>query len=151
MPCRRASLCVVSIAFSLVVGGGCPGADILIPGLNSVQVKVIIDTRFLVGPNIRFNDDAGIWASLIPAERLSTDLIAPGEVAVFRFDCDELGLISSDGAEQVLLLVDDYVADEAKILEGDDAYDCGDLIRLRFVGDAEDFGVIVSVNGRIVD
>jgi len=137
--------------FSLAVAGGCPGADILISGLNSVQVELVNDTGFPVAPNIRFDDDPGVWASLWPAESLSTGLIQPDDpVLVLNFDCDELGLIFSDGAEQVHLL-EDYVADNSRILERGDEYDCGDVIRFRFVGDGVDFGVIVSVNGRIVD
>ena len=104
-----------------------------------------------VTPNIRYDDDAGFLASLLPADTLHTGLIESGETAVYTFDCDELGLVLSDEAEQVVLLFSDYVADASDILERGDDYDCGDNIRFRFVGNAVDFGVIVSVNGRIVD
>jgi hypothetical protein len=119
--------------------------------VNTVQVEVINDTSFAVDPNIRYDDDSGFWASLVPADSLDAGLIDPGETASFRFDCDELGLIFSDEAEQVLGFFDIYVADASDILERDDEYDCGDLIRFRFIGNGVDFGVIVSVNGRIVD
>jgi hypothetical protein len=148
---RCIALSAALIAFSLVVAGGCPGVGTLLPGLNIIQVELINDTGFPVDPNIRFDDDAGFLASLAPSENLSTGLIQPDDpVLVFNFDCDELGLIFSDGAEQVHLF-EDYVADESRILERDDEYECGDVIRFRFVGDGLDFGVIVSVNGRIVD
>ncbi|MFQ5805938.1 MAG: hypothetical protein ACE5I3_05760 [Phycisphaerae bacterium] len=151
MACRHVSLRVVPSALSLLLVGGCPEAGWLIPGLNTVEVELINDTGFPVDPNIRFDDDSGFFARLAPAERLSTGLIEPGQAAAFRFDCDELGLIFSDEAEQVLPLFADYVADATEILERDEEYDCGDLIRFRFVGNAEDFGVVVSVNGRVVD
>ena len=151
MRSRCILLPVASSALSLALMGGCPGADILISGLNTVEVELINDTSFPVDPNIRFDDDSGWLASLVPAESLSTGLIYPDDpVIVYDFDCDELGLIFSDGAEQVHWF-EDYVADDSRILERDDEYDCGDVIRFRFVGDGVDFGVIVSVNGRIVD
>jgi hypothetical protein len=138
--------------YLLLVTGGCPEAGILLPSLNTIQVELINDTSFPVDPNIRFDDDSGFWARLAPAESLSTGLVYPDDpVIVFDFDCDELGLIFSDGAEQVIPLLDDYVADDSRILERGDEYDCGDVVRFRFVGDGVDFGVITSVNGRIVD
>lgn len=142
---------IVLIALSLVLAGGCPDANILLTALNTVEVRLINDTSFPVDPNIRYDDDDGWLASLFPAGHLSTGLIGPGDSATFPFDCDELGLIFSDEAEQVIPLVGDYVAEPSKTLERDDEYDCGDVIRFRFVGNAGDFGVVVSVNGRIVD
>jgi hypothetical protein len=151
MPLRCVSLFTVLAALSMALGGGCPGADILLTSLNTVQVELINDTGFPVDPNIRFDDDSGFWASLVPAEHLEVSRIESGEGEVLQFDCDELGLIFSDEAVQLRVLFDDYVADSTKILERGDDYDCGDVIRFRFVGDGPDFGVIVSINGRIVD
>ncbi len=152
MPYRCIPLSVVLVGLSLAVAGGCPAAGILLSGLDIVQVELINDTGFPVDPNIRFDDDPGFWASLAPAEHLSTGLIQPDDpVIVYDFDCDELGLIFSEGAEQVLPLLEDYVADDTRILERGDEFDCGDVIRFRFVGDGVDFGVVVSVNGRVVD
>jgi hypothetical protein len=150
MPRRASLLLIPLIVPSSLLVGGCPDAARLIPGLNTIEVEIVNDTGFPVAPNIRFDDDSGFLARLAPAERLSTGLIEPGEVAVFTFDCDELGLVFSDDAEQLLSYWDVFVADDSGILERDEEYDCGDLIRFRFVGEAEDFGVITSVNGRIV-
>jgi hypothetical protein len=145
-------VCVVaSIALPALICGGCADVVGLLPGLNTVQVELINDTSFPVDANIRFDDDSGFWASLAPADSLDAGLIEPGEIASFTFDCDELGLILSDEAEQVVSFFDVFVADSTDILERDEEYDCGDVVRFRFVGDTYDFGVIVSVNGRIVD
>ena len=135
---------------ALVVSGGCPEAAQLIPGFDTVRVELINDTNLPVDANIRYDDDSGFWASLVPADSLEAGLLEPGETASFRFDCDELGLVYSAEAEQVLSFYDVYVADATDILEREEDYDCGDVIRFRFVGDTYDFGVIVSVNGRIV-
>jgi len=147
--------CLVRSVFLLAallspLTGGCADIIGVLPGLDAVEVELVNDTSFPVAPDIRFDDDSGFWARLAPAEELSTGVLEPGEAASFWFDCDELGLILSDEAEQLLPL-ELFVAEASRVLERDEDYDCGDLIRFRFVGDGEDFGVIVSVNGQIVD
>jgi hypothetical protein len=149
---RRSKLLPVAlIALAGVLLSGCPEVAQLIPSLNIVQVELINDTNYVVDANIRFDDDAGWLAGWFPAEDLNAGLLDAGESAQFNFDCDELGLILSDEAEQLGPFLITYVADATRILERDDEYECGDVIRFRFVGDGDDFGVIVSVNGRIVD
>jgi hypothetical protein len=130
---------------------GCPEASRFIPALNTVWVQLVNDTSFPVDPSIRFDDDSNWLASLAPAESLDTGLLQSGESMEFDFDCDELGLILSDGAEQTAFFFLSYVADDTRTLKRGDEYDCGDVIEFRFVGDTEDFGVVVSVNGRVVD
>ena len=149
---RRSKLLpALLVTFAGVVLAGCPEAAQLIPLLNSVQVELINDTGYSVDPNISFDDDAGWLAGWFPAETLNTGLLDSGDSATFNFDCDELGLILSDEAEQLGPFFTTYVADATRILEREDDYDCGAVIRFRFVGDGDDFGVIVSVNGRVVD
>ncbi len=149
------SLPLVGLAVVLALNaGGCAGLEglgRLIPGFNTVTVEVVNDTGFAVDPNIRFDDDAGFFAGLLPADTLDTGLIPPGEARSYTFDCDELGLIVSDEAEQVIPLFGTYTADKTANIERGEEFDCGDVIRFRFVGDGVDFGVIVSVNGKIVD
>lgn len=147
---RTSSVVLLVLPWTLLTG--CPITSLPLPGADTIQVELVNDTEFAVQPNIRFDDDSGFFARLAPSERLSTGLIQGGEVLTnVRFDCDELGLIFSDGAEQVIPLFDDYVADSTRILERDEDFDCGDVIEFRFVGEGIDFGVIVSVNGRVVD
>lgn len=148
---RRNLLLTLLVALPGLLLAGCPEAARLIPALNTVWVELVNDTSFPVDPNIRFDDDEGWLASLFPAESLDAGLLESGQSMEFDFDCDELGLIFSDGAEQTAFFFLSYVADDTRILERGDEYDCGDLIEFRFVGDAEEFGVIVSVNGRVVD
>lgn len=139
------------LAAAGLVSGGCPDLSAFVPGMNTVTVEIVNDTEFAVDPNIKFDNDSGFFASLVPADSLDTGLIEAGEIATYEFDCDELGLIRSQDPEQVTVLFGDYVGDSSDTLEREKEYDCGDVIRFRFVGNAEDFGVIVSVNGRIVD
>lgn len=145
----RRLIAIALMTVSAVLAGGCPEIGGLIPGLTTVTVEVVNDTTFSVDPNIRYDDDPGFLAGLFPADTLNTGLIGAGATMTFTFDCDKLGTIFSDEAEQVTLLFGDYIADATDRLEREEDFDCGDVIRFRFFGDALDFGVIVSVNGRI--
>ncbi len=148
---------VLFVVASLAVGG-CEAISLnldelglTIQGLTTVTVELVNDTRYDVDPYIRFDDDEGFLAQLFPADDLATGLLEPGDVLVFEFACDELGLIFSDGAEQLGVFDVIAEADESAILQRDDDFDCGDLIRFRFIGDFEQFGVLVSVNDVVVD
>ena len=148
---------VLFVVAGLAVGG-CDGINLDleglgldIRGLTTVTVELVNDTGFDVDPYIRFDDDEGFLAQLFPADDLATGLLEPGDVLVFEFVCDELGLIFSDGAEQLGLFGVIAQADESAILQRDDDFDCGDLVRFRFIGDFEQFGVLVSVNNAVVD
>ena len=143
-------LAIAVAGVSTVLLGGCPEIGAIIPGFNTVTVEIVNDTSFSVDPNIRYDNDSGLLAGLFPADTLDTGLIASGDAFSYTFDCDELGTIFSDEAEQVTLFAD-YVADATDRMEREEEFDCGDVIRYRFVGDGIDFGVIVSINGRIVD
>jgi hypothetical protein len=148
---RRKNVRPILLMGLACLASGCLEGVQLLPGLNSVRLELVNDTGFPVDPDIRYDDDPGFWAGLFPAEELSTGLIEPGETVTFNFDCDALGSVFSDEAEQVIPILGDYGADSTRVLQREDEYDCGDLIRFRFVGYADDFGVIVSVNGRVVD
>lgn len=143
------------IAGALLLGCALPGlvscADLGLGGLIS-DVEVVIEnlTSFDVQPNIRFDNDSDALAALFPADSLDTGLVAPGEVLEVRFDCDDLGLIFADEPEQVALFADVFGA-SSSVIRRDDEFDCGDQVVFTFVGNGSDFGVIVSVNGRVVD
>lgn len=156
-PTIRPFVGVLFVVASLAVGG-CDGINLdlgelglEIRGLTTVTVELVNDTGFDVDPYIRFDDDEGILAQIWPADDLATGLLEPGDVLVFEFACDELGLIFSDGAEQLGLFGVIAQADESTILQRDDDFDCGDLVRFRFIGEFEQFGVLVSVNNVVVD
>jgi len=120
------------------------------PLFDTVTVIITNDTDFDVDPHIVFDDDTGFFARNFPSEDLAVGLLEPGESRVFHFDCDRLGVIFSDEAEQ---FVGDVVfeIDETSALEREQQFYCGDLIEFQFVGNAEDFGAIVGVNGLVVD
>jgi hypothetical protein len=120
------------------------------PLFDTVTVIISNDTDFDVDPHIVFDDDTGFFARNFPSEELSVGLLEPGESRVFHFDCDQLGVIFSDEAEQ---FVGDMVIeiDETSALEREKEFFCGDLIEFQFVGNLDDFGAIVTVNGLVVD
>lgn len=145
------SLAALAGAALLSAGGGCPNLTVVVGLLDTITVELVNDTDFSVDPNIRFDDDPGLLAGLFPSEKLSTGLLAPGETATFSFDCDKLGTIFSDDPEQVIPLLDDVTGDSSSRLERGEEFECGDVIQFRFVGNGDDFGVVTSVNGRVVD
>ena len=104
-----------------------------------------------MAPFIVFDEDSGLLGSLFPSESLATGLLAPDEILVFQFECDVLGVIFSDEAEQILSDEEVAVAVASERLHKEDDFDCGDLISYVFIGEGVDFGVVTSVNGRVVD
>lgn len=154
MSCRRSPF-IVCLTASLAAAplgavSGCIPPGEIFAAIQSIRVEIVNDTSFPVDPNIRYDDDAGFFAGLFPAQTLDTGLVAPGAIVAYTFDCDELGLIFSDEAEQIVPLIGDYILDATDLIERDDEFECGDQIRFRFVGDGLDLGVVISVNGRVV-
>jgi len=129
------------------------GGQIIIPGATVVVVEVFNDTGFEVEPRIYFDEDANWFASLFPSEELATGTLAPGDLVRFNFACDRLGLIVSRLAGQFLPGDDVPIGQAAstRVLRRDRDYDCGDTIGFHFVGSGASFGVVVSVNDRVVD
>lgn len=157
MPSQRFLALAAALALPLCLAG-CPGftielpdGSIFIPGFGTVVVEVFNDTDFDVDPRIRFDDDTNFLAGWFPSEELATGRLQPGEVLRYTIDCDELGLILSDEARQYFLGLELAEAESSRTLTRDDDFDCGDTIRFHFIGRDESFGVIVSVNGVVVD
>ena len=147
----------VVFLFPLLLLGGCPpltfdlaDGSLTISGSGVITVELINDTDFDVDPRIVFDDDSGFLARMFPSDLLDTGLLAPGEVLAFDFECDELGLILSDEPDQFVggVIYRDF---PSAILERGDEFDCGDLIQFQFLGNADSFGVILAVNGFVVD
>ncbi len=141
----RAIPLLASVAI-LALAHGC--GVIVLP--NQVRVEVFNDTDFDVDPGIRFDADTGLLDQIFGLDELDTGTLRPGEVVSFLFDCDELGLIGSFGARQ---FIDDVEveADDSEVLERERDFDCGQVIRFQFVGEGDTFGVLISVNGQVVD
>ena len=152
---RTRSQLVLLATLAAVPGlGGCSDLlDLLpgIPGLNTIVVRVVNDTAFEVDPRIRFSEDTGFFAGLFGGQDLATGTLLPGDVLTYDFDCDALGLIRSESAGQ--FLGDETIgqADVSRTLEFDENFDCGDILTFTFLGEGPTFGVVVSVNGRVVD
>lgn len=140
-------------------GGGCPGVSIelpgggnvFVPGIGTVVVRLFNDTDFDVYPDIRFDDDSGFFAGLLPSETLATGTLAPGEILSFTIDCDKLGLIRADSPVQYLDFGFVAESDGSRTLERGDDYNCGAIIEFRFIGTGSSFGVVVSINNVVVD
>lgn len=161
MRLRFTQILVVSLPIALL--GGCPGVSIDLPGggqislpgisSNVVYVEVWNDTDFEVAPRVYFDDADGFWEQLISSsEELATGTLRSGELpSAFPIDCDRVNIIYSDSAGQFFLTETIGQAGRTRVLEKDDDFDCGDTIRFRYVGEGDGFGVIVSVNGSVVD
>jgi len=157
----RHGIALAVILIPLASMGGCPGITVSLPdgGLvtipnplaQTVTVEVFNDTDFEVDPRIRFDDDTGFPATWFPSEELATGILRSGESIQYTIDCDELGLIFSDSAGQFLFNDTIGQADQTRVLERDDEYDCGDVILFRFIGSGDGFGTIVAINGVVVD
>lgn len=130
-----------------VLLGGCPQ----ISGLfNTVTVEVFNDTDFDVAPRVRYDDDTNWLAALAPSEELAPSILEPGELITYNMNCDDVGVIFSDTAGQFWFNATIGQAGVTRKLTRDDEFDCGDTIQFHFVGRDDSFGVIVSVNGRVV-
>ncbi len=156
-PARRPLILLMAV--TVLSAAGCPGVTIelpggggiFVPGIGTVVVRVFNDTDFEVDPDIRFDDDSGFFAGLFPSETLATGTLAPGEVLTFTIDCDRIGLVRSDSPLQYLDFGLVAESDGSATFERGDDFDCGAVIEFRFIGTGRSFGVIVSINGVVVD
>jgi hypothetical protein len=145
-----------AIGFGVILSGlaGAPAGcgtrigDLIFRGLT---VELYNDTDFEVDPGILYDDDAGFFAGLLPAERLDTGRLRPYQTLVFRLRCSEVGTLLSNDAEQFLDFGRTAEADDSPTLQRDEHYECGDVIRFRFEGEGSTFRVVASVNDRVID
>ncbi|MFH1749020.1 MAG: hypothetical protein ABIG44_18465 [Planctomycetota bacterium] len=138
------------LGFSVLLSGGCPVNLGELLGLNVITLEIINDTDYDIDPYIVFDDDSDFLAGWFPSEELSTGVLAPGEVLTYTFDCDQLGLVQADEPEQYVGFFV-YTADSTSTIAQGDEYECGDLVQFQFLGNADSFGVLVAVNGVVVD
>lgn len=141
--------------------GGCPngiGSIIsdLVGDLTGVTVEIVNDSGWTIEPDIRYSEDDGDFAAFIAGlfggDELSVPLMAPGADATYNFNCDSLGVIYSGQTVQYGLLGFELgEADASDILVRGDDYSCGDTITFTYVGSGDSFGVVVSINGQVVD
>lgn len=143
---------MVLVACALTTAGGCPsGLDGFgLPLADTVRLELVNTSSFDVAPNIVFGRDPGFFSRLTGGNLLATGLIAPGETLVFNMACEELGYVFSNQAEQIGPVGDSAFAGDSRVLERQEEFECGDVVRFLFIGNGADFGVAVSVNGRIV-
>jgi hypothetical protein len=141
----------------LLLSGGCPGFTITgpggsftLPGIGVVTIEVVNDTPYDVEPEIVFDDDPGLFAGLVPSEDLAVGTLRPGEARRLNIDCDQIGLVRSEEARQFVGPFR-YTAPDSATLERDDEFDCGDVIQFQYIGEGDSFGVVVAVNGIVVD
>lgn len=130
---------------------GCPAA--LTP-LTQITIEVLNHTDFEVDPRLFVDDQSDVdvfLSGLDSADRVATGNLSPGEELTVRFDCDDLGLIVSDRAEQRLAGLPIGEAARSAILERGVDFRCGSTIRFTFIGSFVSFDLVVSVNGLIVD
>lgn len=141
----RAAAWILTGVMPLMMAGSC---QFVLP--IGLIVEVVNDTDYDVDPNIKFDDDTGFFAGLFPSDELQTGILAPGESVSFNFRCSELGSIGADDPRQFVGPAE-FEGQDTDILRRNEDFDCTSLIRFRFVGNADQFDVIVSVDGRVVD
>ncbi len=145
MPRTRVSWVILGIAV-LASAGGCPPGGSLFGG---VTVQVVNDTDFPIEGDVRYDDEDDFFSSLFGGDTAPTGLLDSGEVFELSFDCDSIAVVATADVQQ-FDDVFDSVADDSGSVSAEDDFDCGDVIRFRFVGEGPSFGVIVSVNGRVI-
>ncbi|MCH8806087.1 MAG: hypothetical protein IH986_08360 [Planctomycetes bacterium] len=149
-----ATLGIILLTGTLLIGG-CPGSNFLFAGLTDVRVEIFNDTDFLIVPDIRFGDDDGdvtaFFTGLFGGDKLATGSLNSGEFIEFTFACDELGLVFAKESEQRLFNEVIGESDQTDGIQRGEEFECGDRIQFRFIGSFEDFDVLVTVNGRVVD
>ena len=150
MSIRNFAIVVAAAALTLPASSGCNSVTTLLSG-NVVTVEVVNDTPFDVDPRLVTSEESGFFGGLFGNDSdLATGIVAPGDAISLDLDCDSFATIFCDAAEQ--LDGNDLVGavQPTKRFEIDQDFECGDVIRFRFVGSESSFGVQVSVNGAIV-
>ncbi|TWT45647.1 hypothetical protein RAS1_20750 [Phycisphaerae bacterium RAS1] len=147
---RSTAAAALGLIALVALPAGCPDGGIFLPIGNVVRVIIVNSSALNVLPDIRFDNDTSFLAGLFPSERLTTGTLLPAERFNRLIDCEQLGSIFSNDSEQDVggVLV---TADESRVLERDNDFSCGDTIEFMFIGEGDTFGVVVSVNGVVVD
>jgi hypothetical protein len=149
--------CPAEFTISLPDGeGGTTDITIPVPGILSrtLTVQVVNDTSYNVVPRIRFHNNTGFWDQLFgSSEELATGELAPGEFLEFPLDCERVAAIWSQDAGQFVDWDPIPIGQAAttRVLEREEDFDCGDTVQFQFIGDGPTFGVVVAVNGLVVD
>lgn len=145
---RYACLAGLTAGLSLLLTAGCP---LNLPGVTDVTVRVFNDTDFPVDPHIRYAADTSVVDVDSGTLELATGTLDPGETKTFHFTCNDLGLVFSRNAEQFLLLGVTAEAGNSALLTRNTDYSCGAVLMFRFTGEGNDFAVVSSVNGHVVN
>jgi len=128
-----------------------PGGDLVIPAPGTVVVEVFDDTDFEIDPRIHFTHGDNWFTGIFTGEDLATGTLNPGDLSRYTMDCDEVGQIQSQDAGQFDGPDTIGQADSSRTLQRGADFECGDVIQFHFIGSYESFGVVVSVNGVVVD
>ena len=145
---------------ALLLGiGGCDAALNVLDSVDNlvngdILVLFINNSDGTVRPDIEFTENTDALNTLITTfvggQSLNIPDLAAGEYVQFQFACDKLGAIFSDQSE-LRTILGNVDADPSALLIRDEDFSCGDEIRFEFFGDRNSFGVLVTVNGRIVN
>lgn len=151
-PIIRRGLFVTVLAAAMLATGGCPLDVFLPPAVNddTLFVDIVNDTDETVVPNLVFDESTSFLAQLFPGQTLDIAPLAPGEVVEVDFACDRVGVIQLAEPFQIFPDFDAVAPSTSAFIRGED-YECGDLIEFIFQGNDLDFGVIVVVNGQVIE
>jgi len=122
-------------------------------GHDTVDIELVNFTDYDVDPRIFIHPDDDVsFDELFREENML--LVEPpllaDELAVFTFDCDDVGTVASDFAWLLLSPTEAVESDNGPVLfKGLDFY-CGDTVSFIFIDDGVDFFTRVEVNGQFL-
>lgn len=128
---------LAGIAMLATVMGGCPQRA---PDNRNVIVRVENNTNFDVDPGIQFG------RSTSSLSNLDTDVLTPGEFAEFEISCTDAQRLTATEPTQ-LGDTADFVLDSLPFFRQGSDFACEEEVVFEFVGDEDDFDVIVTANG----
>ena len=140
------SACVTAV----VLLCGCDVVESLweVVGPNTVRVVLVNTTESDVDPQMFVNEEEDLLEFLLDNDlnRFAEGVILePGDVEVFTFDCDDIGIVGSVDAELLFApLISPDSSNDPILRQGED-FECGDEVRFDFTGGLSDFHVSASV------
>lgn len=118
-----------------------------------VDIELVNYTAYDVDPYIFIHPDSGVPLDVLfqPENELIVDpLLAPEEVAVYTFDCLDVGTIGSDFALMYLSPFEVIESDNGPYVDKGIDFFCGDIVSFIFIDDGVDFFTEVEVNGELI-
>jgi hypothetical protein len=118
-----------------------------------VDIELVNFTAYDVDPRIFIHpDDDVTFEELFRDENMLIvePPLLPDELAVYTFDCDDVGTVASDFALLLLSPAEAIESDNGPVVFKDFDFWCGDMVSFIFIDDGVDFFTRVEVNGEFL-